>query len=289
MLHKQKLIPFSSSTTTQKMAGVLVRSLYKGLTEQSGPSRLLLSQGDAGQGGSQGGGAHAVSLPASAYNSYKTSDYLNPFVWFAVPSVLFAMSAVVIGIIVFQKKKANAIVPEIAEEVDGNVPEAAMTGKPTKALSISEKSVVRKSFIKKFSKTADETRYNGYLHKKASRHVAQGYQRRYFKLSNSGKLTYSKSIFSMHNSSGRATKKSKTFFLVNPNVDSPTILAPALADDSTDLKIIFSRSSEENTDKPASNGDEREVLELRAETVKEAKLWRHHIEEILRHKALREE
>ena len=85
----------------------------------------------------------------------------------------------------------------------------------------------------------------------------------------------------MHNNSGKAKKKSKTFFLVNPNIDSPTILAPASSNDSTDIKLIFSRP-DDDAHNVSENVDEREVLELRAESVKEAMLWRSYIEQVLR-------
>ena len=151
--------------------------------------------------------------------------------------------------------------------------EKSKTPAGRRRLSISERTVVRKSFIEKYAQEVAVVQ-SGYLKKRATTHAFSGYQRRYFELDNRKVLRYWKSIFDKN----EGQEPRRTFYFDDPKDSEPPILSPMdMADNvsSSKIKIIF--SIDESHTKDPSNGlnkQIKEVLELEAPGVKSANAWR---------------
>jgi len=277
------------------MAGILLHSLYKGITEPIPEKRVLLLEG--------GDGATAIQHDAEKYqvslgNTDGTEHMLSStFIWWANPFVWLSPALVLIVAmfcyIFFQyrakKSAANNILEETAEPrqdaADSETTGPSLLRRRSRTLSVSEKSVVREAQIKKWRQEAEKVVCNGHLLKKASHHPGRGFQRRYFELTNRGKLSYWKNIFDSKKQDikeGAHGKKKNIFYLIRPNAnhDEPTRLDEKFSTaDSLDIKIIFSHTLPE--DNTPDSQRQREVLELRCATAEEREKWAKEIRKIL--------
>lgn len=276
------------------MAGILIHSLYKGITEPIPEKRILLLEGgDGAPAIEHDAGGYQVSLGNTDRTEYMLSStfiwWANPFVWLSPALVLLVA---MFCYIFFQfRAKSAANKEKVEEEVefqdvaDSETTSSSLSRRRSRVLSVSEKSVVRESQIKKWQKEAEKVVCNGHLLKKASAHPGRGFQRRYFELTNRGKLSYWKNIFdSKKQDIGESAnlRKKNVFYLVHPNANhnEPTRLDEKFSTaDTLDIKIIFSHTHAEK-DIPDSQR-QREVLELRCATIEERQKWVKEIRKIL--------
>eukprot|EP00944_MAST-04C_sp_MAST-4C-sp1_P012768 g12768.t1 len=197
--------------------------------------------------------------------------WANPFQFFSLPVILLCAMIVfvIIRTVWAQRSKAHTLEEAKVQELV----EKSKTPGGRRRLSISERTVVRKSFIQKYAQEVVIVQ-SGYLKKRATTHAFSGYQRRYFELDNRKVLRYWKSIFDKN----EGQEPRRTFYFDDPNDSEPPILSPMdMADNvsSSKIKIIF--SIDESHAKDLNNGankEIKEVLELEAPGVHSAKAWR---------------
>eukprot|EP00943_MAST-04B_sp_MAST-4B-sp1_P000106 g106.t1 len=205
--------------------------------------------------------------------------WMNPFQFFSLPIVLLFSMVVFIVMKIFLNQ-LNKKSREEKAKLDSLVAISRTPGGRRK-MSITERTVVRKSFIRKYAPEVIVVK-SGYLKKRATTYAFAGYQRRYFELDNRKILKYWKSIFDKNE--GKEARR--TFNFDDPKKSEPPILSPQdMAENATSLKIkiIFSlcdnfgEKDDENESKTVNediNKETKEVLELEAPDLKSANAWR---------------
>lgn len=197
--------------------------------------------------------------------------WANPFQFFSLPIILLFSMIVFLIVRTFWARTSKARTLE--ETKLQELVEKSKTPAGRRRLSITERTVVRKSFIQKFAQEVLVVQ-SGYLKKRATTHAFSGYQRRYFELDNRKVLRYWKSIFDKN----EGQEPRRTFYFDDPTESEPPILSPMDMDDnvsSSKIKIIF--SIDESHAKDMNNGANKqikEVLELEAPGVHSARAWR---------------